>query len=666
MSGIEPVQEYNQFIKRQLLDAIHRGVVGGLPQPTMFGGKRMRNFVLPSSTEYNYPSSLSVGHLGASQPDMLGGSFWDDFGKGFKQGVSGVAQVAMPIVKEVGTEMAKDALRSYAKGGRRRKKGGYLIGRDGEVRASAEGGYIGMTGNQYNESGFGSANTQLDNHPHFYSGAGVFDSFKQGFKSVGNAVAPIAKEIFHDVVVPEGKDYLKQQLKERREKGGSKSSAIIAKMIGNQRKGFDINKVGRPSGNAINYAKKILGETYKGKKPSDMWNTYKGEKLPPKEPKKRGRKPKAPVAPVEPESESDADEPQNVVVSNQSPVNPARGVGRKPRGRPPKKGAKGTADIRGFFTSGSGMPLTGSGVADDIGKVAKIALPFLPLLMGLGRGDPLPPHPTIKGGNFLDDLGKVSSAIAPFAPLLMGLGKGKPPSKYAINKLMKGGSFLDDLGKVSSAIAPFAPLLMGLGRDDEMCGGNFLDDMGKISSAIAPFAPLLMAMGRGGSLSGKAVRRSPMVGADGHGILPFTPVVAGKKRGGVMIMDNPSQFHINTGLMPPALASYNPPVPKTTGKGRKKGGDMVGSLMSGLGSAMMNKMASSTPQIASKAFDMAVQNPEQALYLAKMMTGKGRKQLPQSGKKRESARGAIVAEVMKKHGLNLPQASKYVKEHGLY
>ena len=675
MSGIEPVQEYNEFIKRKLLDSIQRGIVGGLPQPTMFGGKRMRNFVLPSSTEYDYPSSLSVGHLGASQPDMLGGSFWDDFGKGFKQGVSGVAQVAMPIVKEVGTEMAKDALRSYAKGsGRRRKKGGYLIGRDGMVRATAEGGYIGMTGNPYNESGFGSPNTQLDNFPHFYSGAGVpmsgagvFDTFKQGFTQVGNALAPVAKEIFHDVVVPEGKDYLKQQLKERREKGGSKNSALIAKMIGNQRKSFSIDRVSRPSGNAINYAQKAFGQKYKGKKPSDMWNTYKGEIRHQEAPKKRGRKPKAPVAPQpEPESESDEESVQNVVVSHQSPVvpiNPAKGVGKKPRGRPPKKGAKGTADIRGFFKSGAGMPLTGSGVADDIGKIAKIAMPFLPLLMGLGRGDPLPPHPC--GGNWADDLGKVSSAIAPFAPLLLGLGKGKPPSKYAINKIMKGGSFLDDLGKVSSAIAPFAPLLMGFGRDGEMCGGNFLDDMGKISSAIAPFAPLLMAMGRGGSLSGKAVRLSPMVGADGHGIFPFQPVVA-KKKGGVMIMDNPSQFHINTGLMPPALASYNPPVPSVSGKGRKKGGDMVGSLMSGIGSAMMNKMASSTPQVASQMANYAIQNPDQALQFAKMMTGRGRKQLPQSGKKRESARGAIVAEVMKKHGLNLAQASKFVKEHGLY
>jgi len=37
-----------------------------------------------------------------------------------------------------------------------------------------------------------------------------------------------------------------------------------------------------------------------------------------------------------------------------------------------------------------------------------------------------------------------------------------------------------------------------------------------------------------------------------------------------------------------------------------------------------------------------------------------------SPSKKGKARGAIVAEVMKKHGLSLPMASKFVKEHGLY
>jgi uncharacterized protein YneF (UPF0154 family) len=53
-----------------------------------------------------------------------------------------------------------------------------------------------------------------------------------------------------------------------------------------------------------------------------------------------------------------------------------------------------------------------------------------------------------------------------------------------------------------------------------------------------------------------------------------------------------------------------------------------------------------------------------------MMMGLGRKKkemsLPKSAHKRYSARGAIVAEIMKKKGLTLPQASKYVKDNGLY
>jgi hypothetical protein len=44
----------------------------------------------------------------------------------------------------------------------------------------------------------------------------------------------------------------------------------------------------------------------------------------------------------------------------------------------------------------------------------------------------------------------------------------------------------------------------------------------------------------------------------------------------------------------------------------------------------------------------------------------GRKQLPQSGHKREVTRGLIVGDIMRKFNLSLPEASRYVKEHGLY
>ena len=59
-----------------------------------------------------------------------------------------------------------------------------------------------------------------------------------------------------------------------------------------------------------------------------------------------------------------------------------------------------------------------------------------------------------------------------------------------------------------------------------------------------------------------------------------------------------------------------------------------------------------------------------APYVIPLMMAAGRKpkrmSLPQSGHKREVARGDIVAAVMKQKGMSLPQASKYVKDQGLY
>jgi len=48
-------------------------------------------------------------------------------------------------------------------------------------------------------------------------------------------------------------------------------------------------------------------------------------------------------------------------------------------------------------------------------------------------------------------------------------------------------------------------------------------------------------------------------------------------------------------------------------------------------------------------------------------SGAGRRaKLPKSGRKREVARGDIVAAVMKQQNISLGQASRYVKQHGLY
>lgn len=56
-----------------------------------------------------------------------------------------------------------------------------------------------------------------------------------------------------------------------------------------------------------------------------------------------------------------------------------------------------------------------------------------------------------------------------------------------------------------------------------------------------------------------------------------------------------------------------------------------------------------------------------ATGLASKAMGNGRRmQLPKSGHKREVTRGLIVGDVMRKYGMSLPEASKYVKAHNLY
>jgi hypothetical protein len=81
-----------------------------------------------------------------------------------------------------------------------------------------------------------------------------------------------------------------------------------------------------------------------------------------------------------------------------------------------------------------------------------------------------------------------------------------------------------------------------------------------------------------------------------------------------------------------------------------------------------------TAKIAAPALGVAsIFQPElaplaAATGLASKALGNGRKRmtLPKSGRKRETARGLIVGDVMRKYGMSLPEASRYVKEKGLY
>ena len=118
------MQEYNNGIAHKVLTNIHKSI-DSTAQPTMFGGDLPRRHPKAGLLSYGYPATLAVGSA-TRQPNLLGSGFWKDFGKGFKQGLVGSAQVAAPIVGE----LAKDAAASYLRGGVARKRGGkYSVGK---------------------------------------------------------------------------------------------------------------------------------------------------------------------------------------------------------------------------------------------------------------------------------------------------------------------------------------------------------------------------------------------------------------------------------------------------------------------------------------------------------------------------------------------------------
>ena len=128
------MEYYNELIASHVLDSIDEGIVRGTPQPTMFGGKRMRKFVLPGSTEFDYPGTLSVGSLDGRGAETIGGSFFSDFGHGFVKGFTGTAKALSPII----VPLAQEALRAklsgagdYDSDSDDDMSGGMLVGADG-------------------------------------------------------------------------------------------------------------------------------------------------------------------------------------------------------------------------------------------------------------------------------------------------------------------------------------------------------------------------------------------------------------------------------------------------------------------------------------------------------------------------------------------------------
>ena len=101
--------EYNKMIANKMM-ANNEHFVSVFPQPVMFGGRRLREYILSGNNDMDHePSSLfvrgsrlhqepqaeaAVEGAGRKRRVKKGGNFLNDFGKGFVNGFTGAADVA--------------------------------------------------------------------------------------------------------------------------------------------------------------------------------------------------------------------------------------------------------------------------------------------------------------------------------------------------------------------------------------------------------------------------------------------------------------------------------------------------------------------------------------------------------------------------------------------
>ena len=284
------MNDYNRLISSRILDG-YEEMLDVVPQPQMLGGKRMRNYVLPASTEYDYPASLSVGTMDGKYASTLGGSFFRDFNQGFPMedlaggashcGMEGgayyidadgqarstnkignprrvggkfnigkafksVGKVAAPIAKDLAMTLAKEGIKegvkSYAKSGAARG-GAYYIDADGQAKSTNR------RGGKFNIKSIGKAVAPVakelgmtlakegikEGVKSYAKGGrrkkGILKSVGKVMGSVGKEIGSVGKEVFRDVIVPEGKkalkDYIRESLKARPTSSASSDEMIV-------------------------------------------------------------------------------------------------------------------------------------------------------------------------------------------------------------------------------------------------------------------------------------------------------------------------------------------------------------------------------------------------------------------------------------------------------
>lgn len=240
----------------------------------------------------------------------------------------------------------------------------------------------------------------------------------------------------------------------------------------------------------------------------------------------------------------------------------------------------------------------------------------------------------MEGGTFWDTLGDIGNTALKFAPLLLALGKP-----------MEGGSSGMEVGKA------FKEALTAQG----MSGGSFWDDfikgVGDVADVAGKVVPIAMKV-----FGGKRKKKGGNVAQ-----AEIAPV-------GGAILGNPDPYPVQGNSE------------RKAGRGRKKGG-----ANAVVGGEMVNKngdlLAMPAPSLANGvpptsqlqgSYGGSKHTKKDKKIIAevkKMLGGEEKKILPGSCLKTgdgRKARAEIVKDYMKKHGCKMIEASRKVKELGLY
>jgi hypothetical protein len=365
-------------------------------------------------------------------------------------------------------------------------------------------------------------------------------------------------------------------------------------------------------------------------------------------------------------------------------------------------GARGYAGMDGAVGGKFSFSDFTKGVAD----VGKAVAPFAPLLLAAGREEKKGGKFSLKGLNkglkSAVDIAKTGKDAYDLYSSIAGAGVSSNARKAGVKRVKGGAKGLPQVFQdLAKEVAPVAlHMLVGMGRPAkmgdkvkaiadaacEMRGGSFWKDFGRgfkkgftgaadVAKTIAPIAvPLMMAAGRhkyGKSFNmGKGLAAALKKEAKGGAIVGAYLGKDGQVHHGAAVGGKFSLKGLNKGLKSAvdiaktgkdAYDLYSSIAGAGTSGGmslkdvlestKRIGRDAVGEVKK-RGKAAGKDLIKQVGRAAKKSLAESVNKSAKDVVAA---TGGGR-----------AARAAIVKKVMAEKGLKLIEASKYVKQHGLY